>query len=427
MVSGRTRSESRLETWTTYAGILLAPFINLRIDIAFTLSSALYSLVFAMKLYRGTMPRSPLGVVAWTWFPALVLIVAGLHVSSLINGDPVRGMILTVQYGFGFLVLPFVLLRPTLDECYRMLVVFATSIVLLDLHGIATYFVVGYTPSSLVVTGNLRLATLIANPNGAACINAVAILVLVWLLAEGRIGKLLGWVYLAVTVFSLVLTSSNTGLIVVVVGLLVYGGLTFQAKHFLRLAVALCIPVGFVAGGGLDYLPHTFQKRVLAAVVEGDVSEAGTYMSRSDLNWEALDTIEKREILFLGLGADQFRDVSVQEVPVHNVFLILWVEGGILPLIGWLMLLSSGIVLWSRARSERIMRRGRAAALAAFACLLVISNARAHLYTPYLYTAMLLIMGPTLAGLRQNALSRRPASGFGGLSRAPGLAERSAV
>ncbi len=64
-----------LETWTTYAGILLAPFLNLRIDIAFTLSSALYSLVFAMKLYRGTMPRSPLGVVAWTWFPALVLIV----------------------------------------------------------------------------------------------------------------------------------------------------------------------------------------------------------------------------------------------------------------------------------------------------------------------------------------------------------------
>ncbi len=64
-----------------------------------------------------------------------------------------------------------------------MLVVFATSIVLLDLHGIATYFVVGYTPS--FPGGDRQPAA--GDPDRQSqrrgCINAVAI----WFrLASGR-------------------------------------------------------------------------------------------------------------------------------------------------------------------------------------------------------------------------------------------------
>src|SRR3546814_14727504 len=91
------------------------------------------------------------------------------------------------------------------------------------------------------------------------------------------------------------------------------------------------------------------------------MSQAGTFTGRMDLILEAWEIVE--DTMFVGIGVDQYRVVSPTQVPVHNMYLLLWAEGGLLALLGWMLLLTlAGVsvvrVYWvdRQARSEE--RRG---------------------------------------------------------------------
>ena len=89
---------------------------------------------------------------------------------------------------------------------------------------------------------------------------------------------------------------------------------------------------------------------MLSAYTSGNVSEAGTYISRVELIKEAIDMIADERIIVVGIGADQFRERSVQNAPVHNLYLLLWVEGGMLAVIGWVLFSGVGVLLWYAIR-----------------------------------------------------------------------------
>src|SRR3546814_3033601 len=68
------------------------------------------------------------------------------------------------------------------------------------------------------------------------------------------------------------------------------------------------------------------------------MSQAGTFTGRMDLILEAWEIVE--DTMFVGIGVDQYRVVSPTQVPVHNMYLLLWAEGGLLALLGWMLLLT---------------------------------------------------------------------------------------
>lgn len=393
----RSSSGSVVERYIVYLAVFLAPFLNLKTEVVyFTVSDALYCLAFGILLLKGRLPRDPLGVAAPFWLAAFVLTVGGLLLSSLFVGDPVRGLVLLLQYSFCFLVLPYILMVGDEDEAYRRILVFLLGVFALDLHGIITFYTVGYVPGAVTVTGGKRLATLVGDANAAGCLNAMAIVASLWLRSIKRLPVLPFVGFFAVMVVALVLTSSNTGLIATTVGILVYMTLTFRVGLLVKLLPLAVVAALFLQFGGVDYLPATFQKRVMPAVVSGDLSEAGTFDDRSALMVEALHLIGQRGVTWLGIGADQFRLYSVQEAPVHNSYLLVWSEGGILSLAGWVLLSTIGMILWMLAWRAGIAAQSRTAVFVYYLVFVAMASANAHIYQRYRYTALLLVMYPLL-------------------------------
>lgn len=389
-----------LEAALIYLAIALSPFLNLRTDYAFfTLSDGLYVVAFAILLLRSRLSPYPLGNITWLWFATFALVVAGLHASSILAGDPARGILLTLQYSFCFVLLPLVIMHGDEEEAFRRILALIAGTVALDVHGIATFLTVGYTPDSRTVTGGLRLATLVGNANLAGCLNAMMMVNVLWLRSIGRMSFAMLVICFGVMVWALVLTSSNTALIAAVLGVASFTVLNFQPRQFLKMLPIFVLPVALLFAGGTDYLPATFQRRVLTALNSGDLSEAGTFVDRTKLMLEAWNVINAKQITLLGIGADQFRVLSVQGAPVHNAFLILWVEGGLLSLAGWLILSGLGVVLWAAALRRGVARNGREAVFANFVVFAIVSGASPHLYARLWFTAILLAMQPTLIAL----------------------------
>ncbi|WP_331376200.1 O-antigen ligase family protein [Sinorhizobium chiapasense] len=398
----RPTGRSRAKRYIIYSAIFLSPFLNLKAEfVYFTASDGLYILALMLIVLQGDLRKFPLGQVGPFWITAFVLVSSGIYLSSLFVGDAWRGVALCLQYFFCFILLPQILIQDDEDEAYRLIIAFILGILALDIHGIITFYTVGYTPDSRVVTGGMRLATLNGTANGAARLNAMAIVITLWLFNIRRISILTFLCFITTMVVALVLTSSNTGLIATVTGLTTYFALTFRPALILRIIPAIAVIAAFFLLGGVEYLPATFQRRVLGAVLSGDITEAGTFVDRTALMLEALEMIASRGFTLLGIGADQFRLYSVQQTPVHNTFLLLWIEGGVLSLAGWLLMSTMGVIVWLLAWRQHVIPHGRAAVFVCFAVFVTLSSASAHIYARYWYTALILVMQPTIIAMSQ--------------------------
>lgn len=189
-LSGKTSSLAAFERFVVYAGVFFAPYANLRLpQVFFTLSDFFFCLSFFILLIAGLIPNRPLGRATSTWLLAFTLLFVGLMAGSLLRGSAERGLIVTTQYLFSYIILMVVLLRNDPQEAHRLAAIFVASIILVDIHGIYTFYAVGYVPGDGkgVVTGGLRLATVLRNPNLAASMNALIMPILLYFWASGRI------------------------------------------------------------------------------------------------------------------------------------------------------------------------------------------------------------------------------------------------
>ncbi|ACP22663.1 conserved hypothetical protein (plasmid) [Sinorhizobium fredii NGR234] len=403
----RTTPLPAIERAVLYTGVFLAPYATLRFsELFFTLSDFFFCLSLSLLFLTGRIWSNPLGKATPFWLIAFTLLFVGLMIGSLLHSSPERGLIVTAQYLFAYVFLMFILIRDEPKVAYRLAIIFLVSMVLLDLHGIITFYAVGYVPGEGkgVVTGGRRLATLLRNPNLAAAMNALTLPIPLYLWATGRIKSYVALPIIAVFIATVILTSSNSGLFVTLICLTVFTTFLLTPKLILRLALAMCILVAVVAGfGSKDLLPKTFQTRVLGALSSGDISEAGTFVSRAALIEEALQIISDEQIALVGLGADQFRERSVQTTPVHNLYLLLWVEGGLLALLGWIMFSAVGILHALTLRRAGGDKRALAAMMTTIAVFLTIALFNPHMYARYWTIPIFLCCGLGLAQLRQAA------------------------
>ncbi|WP_026186947.1 O-antigen ligase family protein [Ensifer sp. BR816] len=396
---------SAVERAILYLGVFLAPYATLRFsELFFTFSDFFFCLSFLLLFITGRIWSKPLGEATALWLIAFMLLFVGLMIGSLSQNSPDRGLIVTAQYLFAYVFLLFILIREEPKEAYRLAVIFLVSIILIDIHGIITFYAIGYVPGEGkgVVTGGRRLATVLRNPNLAAAMNALTLPIPLFFWATGRIKSYVALPILALFIGTVILTSSNSGLFVTLLCLAVFTAFVSTPKLLLRLALGAGILAAVVAGfGNKDLLPKTFQTRVLGALSSGDISEAGTFVSRAALIEEALQMMSDERITLVGLGADQFRERSAQKAPVHNLYLLLWVEGGLLALMGWIMFSAVGVLHGITLRKAGADKRALAAMFTTFVVFLTVALFNPHMYARYWTIPVFLCCGLGFAQFRR--------------------------
>ena len=177
-------------------------------------------------------------------------------------------------------------------------------------------------------------------------------------------------------------TSSVGGLLWSLAGLAVFIVLAINWRLLVGIAVFLAVALPLLEIYGPLVLPETFQVRVLQALEAGDLQQAGTFSSRMGLIHEALEVVDER--LLFGMGVDQYRAKSEMGAPVHDIYLLLWAEGGLPALIGWLML--PQLIALTALRMLGRRPRGRligATTLAVVTVFLLAATGSAHMYARF--------------------------------------------
>jgi O-antigen ligase len=396
-----TFTRAGLEHILVSAAVFLAHFPSWRHPaVFFTLSDLLFCLsLLTIVLTRG-LPRAPLGPLMPYWLGACALLVVPLVGSSLINGVPMRALVVIAQYLFSFTLLPFVIMGRDHDATIHLVKIFVIGSVVANLAGVIFYYW-GFDAGFVYVSGAGRLTGFVGDPNGTAHMLALTCPLVVYLWLSGRMALYYVVPVLLVLAIALVLTSSNNGLALTGLGLSAFL-LTLRNLRYLGRALAgLAICLLLIFAWGSFWLPASFEQRVLGAVRSGSLDGAGTFEGRVALMKEAIELID--DTMLVGLGVDQYRVLSRFGAPVHNTFLLIWTEGGLPALIGWLGLLImviAGAVLLAGRRLDGAV--GCAVGLV-FAC---IGFTTSHTYGRHLVVPVHLAMALVLAAVAARARDR---------------------
>lgn len=368
----------RVEFALAVAVVFFSPMNFLRLPtFYFTLSDALACLSLFLLVARGRLVMRPIGPLPTAvWMTGLALLLSGLLASSMINGNAIRGLVYVAQYFFAYFLLLLVIGGRSERQTIILAKAYLLCIVLMCLHGIYVITVEGQTNNTFV-SGSGRLMGFVERENECAAMIALAIPMLLYLTGSGRITRL---ALLAVPVmgYGVMLTGSNTGLASFALAIGLMALLTMNVRYFVPAAAFSAFSILAIGIWARDYLPATFQRRVLGALESGDIGQAGTFDERMDLIREAIGRADGT--LLLGLGADQYAATSFLQQPVHNLYLLLWTEGGVLCMIGFITMIAAGfgpaLTAWKHPA-------GRVVAACTFASLslyLLEVNAFANVY-----------------------------------------------
>ena len=404
----RVRWLERAEYTVALAVVFFSPMNFLRLQaFYFTLSDAFACLCLMLMLVNRSWPLRPLGPL-WTsvWGAGFIVFTSSLLVSSLVNGDPFRGMILVGQYLFSyFLLLPVLVGRP-IGQTAGLVRVYVLSVFLMCLHGIYLIEWVGQTNTTFV-SGSGRLTGFVERENECGAVIAMAMVLFLWLVSTGRLPRLLPVVVLPVMLYAVMLTGSNTALAAFSFALAVYLLATLSWSRLVLYAAGLVGAVLVLAAHARELLPAVFQKRVLGALETGDLARAGSFDHRLELIYEALE--RANNTILLGVGADQYQVASFLNQPVHNLYLLLWTEGGLLCVIGFLVMLLSGL---GPAAAAFRTRNGFMYAVCTFSMIsmfLLFINAFPHVYGRFWAVPVLLGIAVSVAYVRTGERRRLPA------------------
>ncbi len=139
-------------------------------------------------------------------------------------------------------------------------------------------------------------------------------------------------------------------------------------------AILALASILYFGNGGT--LPQIFVNRVGNAIGSGDIDQAGTFVGRMALIREAWSIADHH--LFIGLGADQYRVVSVYQAPVHNMYLLLWAEGGLIAMFGWVLM--QAVILAAAVKAYPRDHVAAALTLSVATTFLISSTASPHMY-----------------------------------------------
>jgi O-antigen ligase len=386
------------------AFVFLAPFNLLRLDaFYFTLSDAFAAvLLFVMLLGRG-FEVAPLKAATVFWNSGIALFSVMMLTSSLLFGDPERGFIVVGQYLFAYWLLGHIVLGRPSGEVATFAKIYVVAMWIICVQGIYVIHVL-QTTGTTFVSGNGRFLGFVERENECAAVIAMAVPLLFWLTETGRVGRLWLVLGLPLLAYGIVLTGSNTGLIMLSYSIGAFVLIGCSMKQMVMIGAILAGIVNVVLTWGRDFLPDVFQRRVLGALETGDIDSAGTFVGRMQLVHAAVNMAE-RSMIF-GAGADQFRTLGTLNAPVHNTYLLIWNEAGFPGLIGFCLMLLAPILVGISAFGKGGDRLAGTCTLVMTGSFILMLNTLPHVYGRFMVVPLLLGIAPSIAALR-----RAPAKG----------------
>ncbi len=371
------------------AGVFLCSMVYIRPTAGnITISDLLFAAALLILLQNGNLSFFAFGKKSVVvWLGGLFMMLLGLTVSSLNSPDPSRALIVVAQYAYAYLAVMLIFSGQSARDIVTFCKVYILSIVVICLHGVYLIHYDGQV-NTVFVTGSGRLNGLMERTNECATVIAFCVPIVLALCTTGHIRKTSAFLAVAIMTYGILLTGSNSGLLSLICGL---GIFALIGVRWRRVLPPLVLGAAILAYGGsfvTDYLPVTFQKRVLGALESGDLGKAGTFDGRIELINEALELTS--ETMLVGVGADQYRVNSQYGAPVHNLYLLLWTEGGMISAVGFVVMLLGGL-----GPAFLVLNRpgGRPFAAAIFAnvtVFFVAANALPHVYSRFWVLPILL-------------------------------------
>lgn len=360
--------------------VFLSPMNYLRASFAYvTLGDAFSVLALLAMLLGGRLPLRPFGAATRAWYACLLLLTGGLVIGSAMNGNLLNGMVVSAQYLFSLILVPMLLLQRSRAETLLLIKVFIAGMVFVMAHGA---WVMEFDPKDFrFITRSGRLASLVERENAAAALAALAITFSLWLYFVREIGAVLLLAVLAPLGYGLLLTGSNTGFFLTGIGVVGLVALSGSMRIMVGTLAVMAGMIFVILTWGELFLPDIFIKRVFGALSSGDMDEAGTFSDRMFLIREAYDLT--RRTIFVGLGADQYRTISAHGAPVHNTYLLLLAEGGLMSLLGHVGLIITGIVIGWPNLVSRSNRWFGVLTITIVVMLALVQNGLAHFYARF--------------------------------------------
>lgn len=344
-----------------------------------SLSTALYCVAAVFLLFSTRLRMAVFGRFTAFWILGFGLLIGGLLIGSAVNGAVTRWTLVSAQYFMALLILPAVLVSMSEKVLHRAILAFIFGVALSQLLGVITIQFLSYDQLASIfgrtfLLGNGRLGAMTGEPNsnGAQC--AFAIILLVHATLGRRLPAYIALPTGAVILAGMVASASVTSFIACTAGLAILLAFTSFGVIAKVILPAGVLVFAYVALGGP--IPSIFVDRVAGAAMNADISQAGTFTGRVILIDEAWRLAD--DYLLVGMGVDRFREVSSHGAPVHNLYLLLLNEGGIMSLAGLLAL-----IMTLFAATFDTMRRHRlngAACLSMTVILIVYTMSIPHMY-----------------------------------------------
>ncbi len=389
--------------WSTLflmAGAFFAPYQDFRpYEILFTYSDLFFVLGGSILLLEHGINLRPFGSFTPLWYLSVGLMLMALLLSSVFNGAIDRWPIVASQYAFSYVILAVVLVTRDPRRWRALALAFLAGIVVMEIVTFAYFFAYHENYAELTrmfthrfVTGAGRIGSFVGNPNYHAALIACTLPFVYYFTIKRWLPLWLAALVFGLLLAALAYTASNTGLVAAV---LVTGIFIVAARIRIRpayvAAAAVAVLAFFVSGAPL---PRAFEARVAPALATGNLEDAGTFVGRRDLIEEAWDIAD--DTLLLGLGADQYREVSRDRLPVHNSFLLIWTEGGFPALIGWLGII--GVLGACAIAALRHRPLDAALGLSVLAVFSIFSIASPHMYARIWMVPVLMAIGASFVG-----------------------------
>lgn len=355
-------NKNKLLTKLLILSCFFAPFYSLRItkllgfsDVFFTLSDLLFLFVLYIILInkvtylKNTSSKKFLLIL----FLSGYLIILGYLISGIVSDNPSWNTITTIlQYAFVYIVFPFIFLHCTKYQLNKMVNAYLFGLIVIIAIGSFTmiFFNSFYLKMASLgyFIGTDRMGSFLGS-NGLSKTIAISIPLLYLCLKESQIRIHTLYLYIFLFIVGLVLTSSSGGSIsslLAYILLITLSTIATKKSSFkllfkqiilsgiLVLTIILLIQIDKSNNLGIT---DKYEDRIVDVILYEDISEVGSFQSKKSLMIQAWTIVTSSPII--GIGANSFRLTNIYKETVHNIYLGLWVEAGIIGVIGILLFL----------------------------------------------------------------------------------------
>lgn len=388
------------------AAVVLAPMNHVKLDSVYVTASDIVALMaFILMLANRTLSIKFFGPATAFWFMSFFAFMGGLTVSSVVNGNPLALPNTFAQYGYSLLVLPMILGGRSYAQTIALVKLLVASYVFVMVFGAYVVHFVD-NPNHMLVSGSGRMRSLFQRENEGAVHGAIAIVLVLGLYKMGEFKLRTVFLCLPPLIYGIMLTGSVSGLLATILGVTLLITIVGPFKYLPISAAAFIAIAGLMVLLGDTFMPAVFQERVLNPLLDRNLAEAGTFSDRAQLMQEAL-TVAK-DTVFLGLGVEQFREISSHHTAVHNTYLLSFVEGGLISMLGLIGFFLSGVILIWAAIVERANRLVWAITLVVLLIYAAAFNMFPTFFARFWNVPWILLFSLTAATLRQTASHPHP-------------------